>query len=121
MTIRALAFGALAALAACAPGTGVVSGPGTPTGKTHTEELFVASSRVRCMGVGPRDCMQVRNTPQQEWRLFYDDIDGFTYEPGYDYRLKVQVSELTDVPADASSLNYRLIDTIAKTRAKPTR
>ena len=71
--------------------------------------------------LSPRSTPSVRNTPQQEWRLFYDDIDGFTYEPGYDYRLKVQVSELTDVPADASSLNYRLIDTISKTRAKPPR
>ena len=49
------------------------------------------------------------------WRPFYNSIEGFEYEHGYRYSLKVQTTVISNPPADASSINYRLIDVISKT------
>jgi len=42
------------------------------------------------------------------WFKFYDTIEGFDYEPGYIYDIKVTVEEVKNPPADASSLKYTL-------------
>ncbi len=34
-------------------------------------------------------CMQVRSDKQQPWTLFYQQIEGFQFEPGYRYQLTV--------------------------------
>ncbi len=63
-------------------------------------------------------CMQVRSDEQQPWTLFYQNIEGFQFEPGYRYQLTVSKVQLTDVPADASSLRYRLIKVVNKVASK---
>jgi len=83
----------------------------------HTEVLLINSALVDCVGVAPMKCMQVRHSAQQPWGLFYTGIEGFTFEPGYRYRLKVQVTELKNVPADASSLRYTLVEQLEKRKA----
>ena len=80
----------------------------------HTEVLLVNSALVDCMGVAPMTCMQVRHSVQGQWELFYSQIEGFNFEPGYRYRLKVKVTELENVPADASSLRYTLVEQLEK-------
>ena len=34
-------------------------------------------------------CMRVRDGADQPWRIFHGQIEGFTFEPGYRYRLQV--------------------------------
>ncbi len=65
------------------------------------ETLYINSQLVDCVGVGPMQCMQVRSDEQQPWTLFYQNIEGFQFEPGYRYQLTVSKEQLTDVPADA--------------------
>ncbi|MGB8666505.1 MAG: DUF4377 domain-containing protein, partial [Serratia inhibens] len=36
------------------------------------------------------------------------------FEPGYRYRLKVKVTQAENVPADASSLRYTLVEQLEK-------
>lgn len=81
---------------------------------TATETLYVQDKLADCIGVAPMKCMQVRGQPGESWSLFYQQIEGFTFEPGFRYQLEVTKEQLTDVPADASSLRYRLIKVVSK-------
>jgi heat shock protein HslJ len=109
-----LALGALL-LAACQPGPASTS-PSGPTEKT----LYVGPELVDCVGVAPQKCMQVKDTPDGEYQMFYDQIQGFTFEPGYTYELRVQVEQVPNPPADASSLKYTLIEVVEKTPVEGT-
>lgn len=113
LKIKALLFVALAGLAGCSQEGAIVSQPVSKDGD-HTEVLLVNSALVDCMGVAPMKCMQVRHSVQGQWELFYSQIEGFNFEPGYRYRLKVKVTELENVPADASSLRYTLVEQLEK-------
>jgi hypothetical protein len=84
------------------------------------ERLFtleVAEQRVPCVGMFPRECLQARERSDAPWELFYDPIEGFTYEPGFRYVLRVAERRVPDPPADGSSLAYRLLLVVSKTAA----
>jgi hypothetical protein len=68
------------------------------------------------VGVGPRECLQVREQSNAPWRLFYDDIEAFAYEPGFRYALRVAERPVARPLADGSSLAYRLLRVVSKTR-----
>ncbi|WP_368216800.1 DUF4377 domain-containing protein [Aeromonas sp. R2-3] len=82
------------------------------------ETLYINSQLVDCVGVGPMQCMQVRSDEQRPWTLFYQNIEGFQFEPGYRYQLTVSKEQLTDVPADAPSVRYQLIKVVNKVASK---
>ena len=86
-------------------------------GKDEVRTLYVAHFRVDCVGVAPMKCLQVRDTPDAEWRMFYDQIQGFDYEEGYDYELRVRTEEVNNPPADASSIRWILEEVVSKTAA----
>jgi heat shock protein HslJ len=76
----------------------------------------VNSYRVPCVGMAPMSCLQVRrgDAAVGEWQNFYSQIRGFDYEPGYLYRLRVRETPLPpeQVPADASSIRYELVEVL---------
>lgn len=76
--------------------------------------LFVAEALVDCQGVGPMKCMRVRATPEEPWRLHYSGIDGFDYQPGVVYELRVEKVDNPRPAADAPSFRYRLLEVVAK-------
>ncbi len=93
--------------------------PETPTEESETaapEEkiLFVGPEKAECVGVGPMECYLVKEEPDDEWQYFYDQIEGFEWEPGYTYELRVAVHPVENPPADASSLRYELIEVVDK-------
>ncbi|WP_323885915.1 DUF4377 domain-containing protein [Aeromonas caviae] len=83
-----------------------------------TETLYIQDKLADCVGVAPMKCMQVRSQPGESWSLFYQQIEGFTFEPGFRYQLEVSKEQLADVPADvpadAPSLRYQLIKIVSK-------
>ncbi|MCA9869300.1 MAG: META domain-containing protein [Anaerolineae bacterium] len=93
-----------------------------PAGDTGSETitLYVGPNREPCVGVAPQICYQVKDTPDGEYTLFYDEIDGFEYEPGYDYELTVEKTTVPNPPADASAFQYTLVEVVNKTPAAPT-
>lgn len=78
--------------------------------ETTTLTFMVGPEYVDCVGVGPMKCLMVND------QYFYDEIVGFDFEVGYEYELLVARSELDNVPADASSYTYLLIDILNKTK-----
>lgn len=84
-------------------------------GTDVTTTLFVGPELVECTGVAPQQCLQVRTDPTTEYTLFYDTIQGFNFEPGYEYELLVQVDTVDNPPADGSSLAYTLVEIVSQT------
>jgi hypothetical protein len=82
----------------------------------HEEVLVleVAATRVPCVGVAPMQCLQVRTSADAPWQPFYDAIEGFAWEPGYRYTLRVARRAVLDPPADGSSVAFRLLEILAK-------
>ncbi|WP_353161352.1 DUF4377 domain-containing protein [Myroides odoratus] len=93
------------------------------TETTETKEtqnivtMYVGPKQVDCTGVGPMKCLQVRETEDGEWTLFYSSIQGFEYEEGYNYTLEVRKEDVPNPPADAPSIRYILVKEISKTKA----
>ena len=93
----------------------------TSSGQAMNNEstIWINSFTVQCEGVAPMTCMQVQESDLPEsgkWNNFYSRIEGFTYEAGYLYKLRIRKETLEDVPADASSIRYVLVQVLEKTR-----
>ena len=71
--------------------------------------MWVGPDLVDCVGVGPQKCMLVKESEGTDWEFFYDGIEGFDHVEGVSYVLEVEITEVKDPPADASSLHYRLL------------
>ncbi len=102
---------------ATVPPAAPVPGPtAAPSAGSPSEELkvvFVRDALIDCEGVGPRQCLQVRSDEAAPWELFYDDIEGFSFEAGRGYELRVRVRR------DGERVRYELVEVIAEQPASP--
>ncbi len=87
---------------------------GSCSNSGKTEKLTVASQQGDCIGVAPMKCFLVKKEGQNEWEFLYNNIEGFNYEPGYEYVLEVKVDSVANPAADQSSLKYTLVKQISK-------
>ena len=65
-----------------------------------TRMLEVDSRLVECSGVARTQCLRVRGVGESDWRTFHGQIENFTFEPGYRYRLEVEEFPVENPPAD---------------------
>lgn len=82
----------------------------------NVQELTVASRQGDCVGVAPMKCLLIKHSAEGSWEFFYDNIEGFNYEPGYEYVIKVKTEEIENPAADQSSLKYILVKEVSKVR-----
>ena len=81
------------------------------------EKTFIVGPQtVDCTGVTPMKCLQVKEKESDSWENFYSNIEGFTYEPGFEYVLKVKTEKIANPPADGSSIKYTLVNQVSKTK-----
>jgi hypothetical protein len=111
---RSFAFVLLPALvlAGCDGSTG----PGEPA-YLEVVEMTVGPTLAKCYGVGLQSCMVVNG------EFFYDGIEGFEYEAGYDYRLRIGKYDPwggREPPQDAGAYAYRLLELLQKAPAPST-
>ncbi|UZO81804.1 DUF4377 domain-containing protein [Aquimarina sp. ERC-38] len=76
--------------------------------------LYIHHQLIDCEGVGPQQCMQIKENQNAEWNLFYSTIEGFDFQEGYQYTIEVEITPVENPMADASSLRYQLIKIISK-------
>jgi hypothetical protein len=76
--------------------------------------LHVGPQTVDCVGVGPQQCLLVKERSTDQWTYFYDSIQGFTFEPGYLYVLQVRRRTVRNPPADGSSAEYHLLKVVSR-------
>lgn len=82
----------------------------------NEKNFIIASQTVDCTGVAPMKCLQVKEKETDLWENFYSNIEGFTYEPGFEYVLKVKTEKIENPPMDGSSIKYTLIKQVSKTK-----
>ena len=83
--------------------------------KQGEEVLTIAPETKECTaGVAKMQCLLVKEGDATEWQYFYNQIEGFTHEPGYEYQLVVSKSKVENPPADTSSLKYKLVKVVSK-------
>jgi heat shock protein HslJ len=85
---------------------------------SSTKHIYVADHLVDCEGVGSQKCMLTKDKIVDNWSNFYDQIEGFTYEEGYEYLLGVKVKKIKNPPADGSSLKYTLVEVYEKKKTE---
>ena len=71
-----------------------------------------------CVGEAAQQCMLVKENEGDDWSFYYDQIEGFEYESGFEYQLVIEESEITNPPADASSLKWTLTDLVSKNQSE---
>jgi len=84
----------------------------------ETKHIYVADHLADCTGVGPQKCMLIKEKIVDEWTTFYDQIEGFEYEEGYEYLLNVKIKTIKNPPADGSSLKYTLVEVFEKKKTE---
>jgi heat shock protein HslJ len=86
---------------------------------TDQHIYWVNSTKSPCVGMAPTKCLQVQKSETlapSAWESFYASIIGFDYEPGYIYKILVKERKLdpADLSADASSIEYTLVEILEK-------
>ena len=93
------------------PATTIIA---TPTDPDQVSTVTVGPYREHCVGVAPQMCLVVND------ELFYDEIDGFDHQPGYQYRLRIEQYDRwpgqTEIPQDTGRYGYRLLEILEKRR-----
>ena len=84
-----------------------------PTSKGQL--VTVGPARKECYGPFLRMCLVV------DGKFFYEEIDGFEHQPGYEYRLRIERYDAfpgqKEPPQDAGRYGYRLLEVISKIEA----
>lgn len=80
-----------------------------PGASAKIKFIYVASEKVPCSaGVMRTTCLQIRERKEDPWQLWYGNIQGFNFEPGIAYRLRILEEQVANPPADASSIKWTL-------------
>ena len=72
----------------------------------------IAGQRAPCTGIAQQLCLQVRTQPGAPWELHYGDIEGFEWQVGVEYVLRVRETTVANPPADGSALRWQLIEVL---------
>jgi hypothetical protein len=98
---------AVLVLSACTPAPENPTLPETPD-EEFTTVQFRITGETECTGVGSMTCYVTDSG------LFYDEIEGFTYEQGYEYQVTVEKVPRASVPQDANAYKFILIELLSK-------
>jgi heat shock protein HslJ len=94
--------------------------PVAPAAEQATQRfIYVAPERRACTGVVPMQCLQVRESQQQPWQHHYAEIEGFQFEPGTAYRLRIREIKVANPPADAPDRRWVLETIVEQIRIAP--
>lgn len=78
--------------------------------------INVAGQRAPCTGVAAGLCLQYRDQPGAPWQLLHGEIEGFEWQMGVEYVLRIEEYSVPNPPADASSRRWRLLEVLDRSR-----
>lgn len=87
---------------------------GQTEAKGKTEQIIVASTQINCSAITPMKCLLVKMEGDTEWRFMDKGIEGFEYEPGYEYIIEAQRHYRENPAADQSTIYYSLMRILSK-------
>ena len=83
----------------------------------HIETLIIGPYKTTCVGAFEQECYLEFNAESQRWEFFYEGIEGFDFEPGFIWTLKVSLHEREEGIQDVGRYAYRLVAVIDKEEA----
>ena len=83
----------------------------------HIETIIIGPYRTECPSFSGSDCYLEFNEESQEWHFFYEGIQGFEFEPGFIWTLKVSLHEREEGIQDVGRYEYRLVEILDKEAA----
>ena len=93
----------------------------TPTSEQNLASemtLFVGPEQVNCQGGPQGKCYQVKYSANDAgWANFAEEIQGFEWEAGYEYELRIKVTEIRPENYDFIMRSFELIEVVSKTKA----
>lgn len=85
--------------------------------------LRVKENKIPCTGYeGQTDCFQIQEGDligTDKWKMTYEYISGFNYEPGYIYNLRVKKKKVKDPLMDAPDILITVIKILSIEKAEP--
>ncbi|MFN2159182.1 MAG: DUF4377 domain-containing protein [Anaerolineales bacterium] len=96
---RALLIILVGCLSACVP----------PSQYDNQKTIFVAANKVNCVNGETGDCLLIKESPDDEWTIFYGSIDGFEYQPGIEYELLIQSKVVGEPGNGGPMLKFELV------------
>lgn len=85
------------------------------SGESVEKSIFVAPAKVPCEGAGPQECLLIRESPDADWQLWYEPIEGLDYQEGTLYELQVEETTVENPPADASAVSLSVVEEVSAT------
>ena len=85
--------------------------------EAHEEILIIGPYKTTCVGAFEQECYLEFNEESQRWEFFYEGIQGFDFEPGFIWTLKVSLHEREEGIQDVGRYEYRLVSVIDKEEA----
>ncbi|MCC5923355.1 MAG: DUF4377 domain-containing protein [Crocinitomicaceae bacterium] len=84
------------------------------------EDVFVIHPNLKeCSGEVTVPCYQAKKLEDKHWNIYIEHIEGFEFEEGNQYTLKLAVTH-NDMPLrDMPSITYKLIKVISKEKIIP--
>jgi hypothetical protein len=79
--------------------------------------IYVDSQTASCWGISRGECLRIRENTSDPWTVLYTPIEGFNYEAGYRYRLRVAERAIANPPADGSSRQLVLVEVLEQVAA----
>jgi heat shock protein HslJ len=82
--------------------------------QAHERRLTIAPEPVPCADGTPGACLRVTDASGDAWITHLDQIEGFTYEPGFAYELLVEEASEVEQTGAATPPRLRLIRVLSQ-------
>ena len=78
------------------------------------ETLTIGPYTQTCQGFIEQTCFLEYNDDSRQWELFYEEIQGFDFEPGFLYTLEARLEDRGTDIQDVGRYAYHLVDVLSK-------
>jgi len=95
-------------------------GCGNEEESSLVKDLYINHYKSECHSFALTLCLQSRAEQTDDWSFFSGAIEGFEYEWGYRYKIKVAVENIDNPPEDSSSVKYTLLEIEEKVKEPTT-
>lgn len=90
--------------------------PEQPSAEGVDRIVLIAGQRAPCTGVAPQMCLQYRTEPGSPWQYLYGEIEGFEWQEGVEYVLRIRETTVPNPPADASARRWMLLEVLDRSQ-----
>ena len=80
----------------------------------NVEILTIGPYIETCQGFIEQACFLEYNEENQQWELFYEEIQGFNFESGFVYTLEVRLEDRGTDIQDVGRYAYHLVEILSK-------